>query len=243
MTEGMVVADVHGPSNVYRVHGGEGIAGWKCLARRAGLYGPWEAIEWATVSPHGVCGEHVHTRTEEVYFIVSGRGEVMLNGHLREVGPADVVLTGLGTRHGLRNISDEPVGWLVIELSSPWTAAVLRGAPTVKRDEGVMSASFVGNLREAREIDPTNVLTGPLQVIRLVTLRPREAVHVTSGGVEHALFVLSGSGEGISVTISQPLVPGTAVTLPLGTDLTVTAGDDGLEYFQAVLAVPGDGAP
>jgi mannose-6-phosphate isomerase-like protein (cupin superfamily) len=242
MTMDLFVADIHAPSNVYRVHGGEGVAGWKCLARRAGLHGSWEAVEWATIPPHGVCGEHVHTRTEEVYFMVSGHGEVILNGHPREVGAGDVVLTGLGTRHGLRSLDDEPVGWLVIELLSPTVAAVLRGAPAATRDEGVMSGSLVANLREAREIKPTNVLTGPLQVVRLVTLQRGEGVRVTSQGVEHALFILSGSGEGVAGTTRQRLLPGTAVTLPLDTDLSISAGDDGLEYFQATLAVYGDGA-
>jgi hypothetical protein len=38
-----------------------------------------------------------------------------------------VVLTGLGATHGLRARGDEGVSWLVIEVSGPQTAAVLRG--------------------------------------------------------------------------------------------------------------------
>ncbi len=47
MREGIVVADLTEPSEVYGVHGSEGLSRWKCLARRAGLFGSWEAVEWA----------------------------------------------------------------------------------------------------------------------------------------------------------------------------------------------------
>ncbi len=126
MHDGVIIADLEDPSVVHGVHGTAGLSRWKCLARRAGLSGAWEAIEWAWLPPGGVSGEHVHTRTEEVYFILSGRGEMLLDGTPRPVGPGDLVLTGLGTRHGLRNVGDEGLGWLVIELLSPATAGVLR---------------------------------------------------------------------------------------------------------------------
>ncbi|WP_158013531.1 hypothetical protein [Carbonactinospora thermoautotrophica] len=74
MTEHFVWSTIDTPSEVYGVHGAEGLTYWKCLARRDGLAGPWEAVEWASVPPGGVSGEHLHTRTEEVYFILSGRG-------------------------------------------------------------------------------------------------------------------------------------------------------------------------
>jgi len=123
---GLIVGDLAEPSIVYGVHGADGMSGWKCLARRTGLGGSWEAVEWAWVPPGGVSGEHLHTRTEEVYFILSGRAEILLDGVATEVGPGDLVLTGVGTTHGLRNIGDDDVTWLVIEMSSPETAAVLR---------------------------------------------------------------------------------------------------------------------
>lgn len=124
---GLIVGDTSSASRIQDVHGAAGESSWKCFARRTWLRGDWEAVEWARIPPGGVSGEHLHSRTEEVYFIVSGRGEILLDGVATEVGPGDVVLTGLGTTHGLRAIGDEGVSWLVIEVSSPATAGVLRG--------------------------------------------------------------------------------------------------------------------
>lgn len=136
MRDGLIVGDLEDPSVVYGVHGTAGLSRWKCLARRAGLSGAWEAIEWAWLPPGGVSGEHVHTRTEEIYFILCGRGEMLLDGVARAVGPGDLVLTGLGTRHGLRNVGDEGLGWLVIELLSPATEDVLRGRTREEERQG-----------------------------------------------------------------------------------------------------------
>lgn len=124
---GLIVGDTSSASQIQDVHGAAGASAWKCFARRTWLSGDWEAVEWAQIPAGGISGEHLHSRTEEVYFIISGRGEILLDGVATEVGPGDVILTGIGTTHGLRAIGDEGVSWLVIEVSGPATAAVLRG--------------------------------------------------------------------------------------------------------------------
>jgi len=245
MREGLIIGDLQEPSVVYGVHGTTGLSQWKCLARRAGLFGAWEAIEWAWIPPGGISGEHVHTRTEEVYFILSGRGEMTLDGKPYPVGPGNLILTGLGTKHGLRNVGDEGLGWLVVELLSPATAEVFRGSahtnPTPSGGNDVTNA-VVLNLRQTPEVDPRPVFTGPLRCIRLVRLEPGQRAELSAEGVEHTLFTLRGSGESSSGGASVPLTYGVSITLPLGTGMTVTAGTDGLEYFQAILDVPGGGA-
>nr|AYM53684.1 hypothetical protein [Cystobacter fuscus] len=245
MREGLIIGDLEEPSVVYGVHGTTGLSQWKCLARRAGLFGSWEAVEWAWIPPGGISGEHVHTRTEELYFILSGRGEMTLDGKPYPVGPGNLILTGLGTKHGLRNVGDEGLGWLVVELLSPATAEVFRGsAPTAQTPSGGsdVTNAVVLNLRQTPEVDPRPVFTGPLRCIRLVRLEPGQRAELSAEGVEHTLFTLRGSGESSSGGASVPLKYGVSITLPLGTGMTVTAGTDGLEYFQAILDVPGGGA-
>lgn len=126
MPSDLIVGDTESASLVYGVHGTDGVSGWKCFTRRTGLAGDWEAVEWARLPPGGISGEHLHTRTEEVYFVVSGKGEIVLNGVRSPVSAGDLVLTGVGTTHGLVNTGDEELHWLVIEVASPATAAVLR---------------------------------------------------------------------------------------------------------------------
>jgi mannose-6-phosphate isomerase-like protein (cupin superfamily) len=122
----LLVGDTGSASVVHGVHGTRGASAWKCFTRRTGLAGDWEAVEWARLPPGGISGEHRHTRTEEIYFIISGRGEILLDGSASPVCAGDLVLTGVGATHGLVNTGAEELCWLVVEVSSPGTAAVLR---------------------------------------------------------------------------------------------------------------------
>jgi uncharacterized protein YjlB len=130
-----VIANLDEPSMVYGVHGTEGVSQWKCFARRNNLFGPWEAVEWAWLPPGGVSGEHVHSRTEELYFIVSGAGMMMIDGQEHPVAAGDLILTGLGTRHGLRNVGARELSWLVIEVVGPAMAAALFGQTQSELEE------------------------------------------------------------------------------------------------------------
>ena len=56
--------------------------------------------------PGATIGDHVNDK-DEIYYVLSGRGELMLNGRRREVGPGDAILTRTGDSHGLRQRGDE----------------------------------------------------------------------------------------------------------------------------------------
>lgn len=105
-----------------------------------------------------------------------------------------------------------------------------------------MSNSTVINLRAAGQVDPGRWLAGPLRMIQLVTLPPTGQAEITSEGAEHTLFTLSGTGTATRGDTTVSLGPAVAVTLPLGTRITLIAGPDGLEYFQTSMEVPTDAA-
>ena len=68
--------------------------------------------------PGASIGEHVNDK-DEIYYVLSGRGELMLNGVTREVGPGDAILTRNGDRHGLRQRgSDDLVIFIVFDEDS-----------------------------------------------------------------------------------------------------------------------------
>jgi mannose-6-phosphate isomerase-like protein (cupin superfamily) len=233
----VIVANTSNPADVHGVHGADGLTHWTCLARRAALHGAWEAVEWASLPPGGASGEHLHTRTEEVYLLLSGRGEIALDGRRSPVAAGDLVLTGLGTTHGLRNTGDGPLDWLVIEI----TAATPSPTDPLATEEQLMHSTVVNDLRRAGPIDPRPVLSGPLRVVEVVGLSADRHAEFSTEGVEHTVFVTGGRGLARShrnPAVGIPLNPGSALTLPLGSGATVTAGPDGLEYVHAVLAVP-----
>lgn len=241
MRRAVIVADTRNPADVYGVHGTRGLTQWACLARRAGLGDGWEAVEWARIPVGGVSGEHLHTRTEEVYVLLSGRGEITLDGRPVPVRAGDAILTGLGTVHGLRNTGAEPLEWLVIEMparagrTAPGHAAPAHTAPGPAAAGG--RHAVVTDLRGCGPVRPGAVFTGPLRTLEAAELTAGERATLRTDGVEHTVFVTRGSGRAATGRVRLQLVPGRALTLPLGTGAALTAGPDGLGYVHAVLTV------
>lgn len=235
--EAVVIADVHDPADVHGVHAAEGHSRWTCLARRTGLHGRWEAVEWAWLPPGGVSGEHRHSRTEELYFVLDGQGEITLDGRAYPVHPGTTVLTGLGRRHGLRNTGRRPLSWLVIEIPAD-TRTPTSTKDTAMDDSPHVSHAVVADLRRSGPVDAATVLTGPLRTVRVTRLLPRGTAELAARDVEHTVYVTDGAGTAEAGATTVALAPGVSVTLPLGTAARVLAGDDGLEYFHAVLDVP-----
>lgn len=56
--------------------------------------------------PGASIGAHVNDK-DEIYYVLSGRGELTLNGDVREVGPGDAILTRSGDSHALRQLGDD----------------------------------------------------------------------------------------------------------------------------------------
>ncbi|MEU6428878.1 cupin domain-containing protein [Microbispora sp. NPDC046973] len=241
----LLTADVRRPADIYGVHGAAGLTHWKCLASRRDLAGDWEAVEWASIPPGGLSGEHRHTRTEELYLVLAGEGEFIANGTVYPAYPGRLLLTGVGSVHGLRNAGDSDLDWLVIEMPTPPVAARLRGAPFTAPRPGGKDDMRIGlyDLRETGAVDPGSVFTGPMRTIELLTLRPGDGRRLRSGDAEHTVFVLSGSGRAISGEVAVTLTPGTSVTLPLHAEADFSAGPDGLELFHAEIAVPPEVVP
>lgn len=249
---GLLVGDTRDCSSVYTMHGGVGEAGWKLLARRSQMVSSWEAFEWSSLGPGAVSGEHSNSRTEALYFVVSGSAEILLNGMPCSVAAGDLILTSVGATHGLRNTSRRSsVEWLMIEMLSPTTAALLEiGSSTLMKEPtttGGVDMSTIGrgavfDLRDPGEVDPRSVLDGPLRRVRRVRLDPGESIRLEANEAEYATFTLSGSGRVRSGSTMITLSAGTAVTLPLGTSAEFVADHATVELFVATMAVTRLGA-
>ena len=54
--------------------------------------------------------DHVHDESEELMFIISGRGKLVIEGEGEwEVGPETAIYSPLGKTHRLENIGNEPL--------------------------------------------------------------------------------------------------------------------------------------
>jgi quercetin dioxygenase-like cupin family protein len=101
-----------------------------------------------------------------------------------------------------------------------------------------MTTAKIFDLEAHNEVDLTTILTGPLRVARLVTLAPQQSETLTAEDREHTVFVLEGTGTARTSMTAAELTPGTAVTMPLGGTLTISAGAQPMRYFHASLSVP-----
>jgi mannose-6-phosphate isomerase-like protein (cupin superfamily) len=54
-------------------------------------------------------GEETHAKTDQIFYFVDGRAEVVTNGKAEKVDKNEVVFIPAGTLHDIRNIGDEPL--------------------------------------------------------------------------------------------------------------------------------------
>ena len=71
-----------------------------------------QSLAEATVRPGEATEEHVHPGTEEIYYLLQGRGRMRLGGEEREVGPGDGIAIPPGSRHQIRNTGTEDLVFL-----------------------------------------------------------------------------------------------------------------------------------
>ncbi|WP_156755607.1 cupin domain-containing protein [Actinokineospora pegani] len=233
MADRLVVTTLDELSEVYEMHGGEKVARWKCLARRNNLFGPWEAVECSFLPPGGASGVHLHSRTEQFDYVVSGSGVMTINGVDHPITAGDLLTTCLGTRHGIRNAGDTDLVWLVIEVSGPGMAP---GVPA--RDTSGDRAEVI-KLGAVRDVDALGYLSGPLRRARLLQLDQGQTETLAADEQEHVLFTLSGTGSAASASTTVPLSYGVSVGVPFLGSTTIEGGPGGLESFVVSLAVPG----
>ncbi|WP_326587468.1 cupin domain-containing protein [Streptomyces sp. NBC_01294] len=229
-------------ASVYGVHGAQGKTYWKAFATRRQLRSESEAVEWASLPVGAVSGEHRHTRTEEIYLVLSGSGDLLLNGREHPVRAGSLALTSVGNVHGLHNTGDTPLDWWVIETLAPATTAVLAGAqPPTGAD---MTKAVVHDLFEERTVDTAGVFSGPLKRVELVELPPGEKRVLGRDDAELALFVHEGEGvvsaEGVTEVVR--LAAGTCLLLSAGSRTEFTAGTP-LRLAVVTLAVAREGGP
>lgn len=71
-----------------------------------------QSLAEARVPVGGCTALHYHPLTEEIYYILSGTGQMRIGEELREVGPGDAIAIPPGRRHQITNVGDEVLKFL-----------------------------------------------------------------------------------------------------------------------------------
>jgi mannose-6-phosphate isomerase-like protein (cupin superfamily) len=61
-----------------------------------------QSLAEATLEPGQATERHYHARTEEIYFLLDGEGELEVDGETRPVAPGEAILIPAGARHQIR---------------------------------------------------------------------------------------------------------------------------------------------
>lgn len=71
-----------------------------------------QTLAEARLPPGGSTAPHHHRRTEEIYYILEGRGLMRIGAEQREVGPGDAIAIPPGEVHEISNIADRVLRFL-----------------------------------------------------------------------------------------------------------------------------------
>ncbi len=77
--------------------------------RRVLYTAPHSQLVLMTLQPGEDIGEEVHQHVDQFFRIESGRGRVVLNDEVTEVGDGFAIVVPAGTKHNLINIGDTPL--------------------------------------------------------------------------------------------------------------------------------------
>src|SRR3974377_822276 len=71
-----------------------------------------QTLAEARLAPGAATAPHHHLKTEEIYYILAGRGLMRLGGAHREVGPGDAVAIPPGAIHQITNTGPDGLKFL-----------------------------------------------------------------------------------------------------------------------------------
>jgi predicted neuraminidase/mannose-6-phosphate isomerase-like protein (cupin superfamily) len=115
--------------------GGGETVGYSFFARTPGLK---MVFRKRALKPGSAIGYH-QQREDEIYYVISGRGEMTIDGRTFEVTPGTAVLTRPGSSHGLKQVGTED---LVILINYEQQPAAAAASPIVRSEFLFETAPF-----------------------------------------------------------------------------------------------------
>jgi mannose-6-phosphate isomerase-like protein (cupin superfamily) len=99
-----------------KLRGGSGTVNNRHLFKKEELIAKSRLVAVTTLPVSSSIGFHRHEKEEEIYYIISGKGEVIDEDQIKEIYPGCAMLTGNGKGHSIVNTGNEPLVFLAIIL-------------------------------------------------------------------------------------------------------------------------------
>ncbi len=213
------------------IHGGEGGSGplfWKRFVGAPDMHADWESFEYARLPQGGVIGEHVHVRTEEIYFVTKGKATMYLDDVAHVVGPGDLILTPLNGKHRAE-VDQDDAEWefIVAEVLPP----EILHPKSAGEAAAVRRPSRIVNLERGPADELTDVFSGSWSAIAVETVRDGTTRTFVANRAEHALYVLAGRGRATTDLHAVELTEGHGLAIPRGGRVSVGATSGDLKLF------------
>jgi quercetin dioxygenase-like cupin family protein len=204
---GPIANDISGLAATMGQIGGEGLCRWKMLMNGTHLEGPWNCVEYVVMEAGASIGQHRHTRTEEIYFIIAGEALMTVDGATFACAAGDLITAPIGTVHGIANASAAQVHFFVVEVFP----GAGQAAPPARLHLPALAAD--GSV----EVDLRPYFTGDWVRFRLVEIPVGGALDGLAANTE-VIHVLAGAAlVAVASRWEWPGGPGLSVALSAGT--------------------------
>jgi mannose-6-phosphate isomerase-like protein (cupin superfamily) len=70
------------------------------------------------IEPKAEIGEHAHLKSEEIYFVLEGTGQIILDGKPFPINAGDISVCKKNHSHGIKNLGENKMRLLVIGLKN-----------------------------------------------------------------------------------------------------------------------------
>ncbi|MEK5521661.1 cupin domain-containing protein [Heyndrickxia sp. FSL W8-0423] len=111
-----MIYNVYKSDLIYEVsHGGIGLL--KKIRLDSNFETSIDFIDFVVVPPGSTIGRHRHQENEEVYFVIEGKGQMIINNVNYEVSTGDVIINPLYGEHELKNDSQNNMNLFIFQVS------------------------------------------------------------------------------------------------------------------------------
>ncbi len=215
---GPITNTIEGLGITRQLVGGEGACRWKMLMYGMHLGLPWNTVEYVVIPPGASCGEHLHARTEEIYYILEGSATMYINGDSLQVTAGDLITTPIGVRHGIANQTAQDMVLFVVEVF-PGSRAGQEPTRIALPQRLQKTAAFRGadGRTPVAAINVAEWLTGAWREFTLAEIPPAGTLgpYRCDEGVE-VLFVVDGQADAAFGDESISGTAGLCVAVPVG---------------------------